>query len=43
VIRAITRRLLTAAATGPLGLSHPAVDTTGGPPGPDDGIAVGTG
>lgn len=39
VVRAITRRLLTAAAAGPLGLSHPAVDTTGGPPGPDDGVA----
>jgi hypothetical protein len=39
VVRAITRRLLTAAAAGPLGRSHPAVDTTAGPPGPDDGIA----
>jgi len=43
VIRAITRRLLTAAAAGPLGRSHPAVDTTAGPPGPNDGIAGITG
>jgi hypothetical protein len=43
VIRTVTRRLLTAAAAGPLGRRHPAVDTTGGPPGPDDGIAGGTG
>jgi hypothetical protein len=39
VVRQITTRLLTAAAAGPLGRAHPAVDTTGGAPGPDDGIA----
>jgi hypothetical protein len=39
VVRAVTERLLRAAAAGPMGRSHPAVDTTGGPPGPDDGIA----
>jgi hypothetical protein len=39
VVRQVTRRLLQAAAAGPLGRAHPAVDTTGGPPGPDDGIA----
>ena len=39
VVRGITQRLLQAAAEGPLGRAHPAVDTAGGPPGPDDGIA----
>jgi hypothetical protein len=39
VVRQVTRRLLTAGAEGPLGRTHPAQDTTGGPPGPDDGIA----
>ena len=39
VVREVTRRLLLAAAAGPIGRIHPAVDTTGGPPGPDDGIA----
>jgi hypothetical protein len=36
---AVTRRLLLAAAAGPLGRADPAVDTTAGPPGPDDGVA----
>ncbi len=39
VVRAVTRRLLVAAAAGPLGRTHPARDTTGGPPGPNDGVA----
>jgi hypothetical protein len=39
VVREVTRRLLVAAADGPIGRTHPAVDTTGGPPGPGDGIA----
>jgi hypothetical protein len=39
VVREVTRRLLVAAAAGPIGRTHPAVDTTGGPPGPGDGIA----
>jgi hypothetical protein len=39
VVREITQRLLQAAAVGPLGTAHPAHDTTGGPPGPRDGIA----
>ena len=39
VVREVTRRLLLAAADGPIGRAHPAVDTTGGPPGPGDGIA----
>lgn len=39
VVRAVTERLLRAAAEGPLGRTHPAQDTTGGPPGPNDGIA----
>jgi hypothetical protein len=41
VVRQVTRRLLLAAAAGPLGRAHPAVDTTGGPPGPDQGIGGG--
>ena len=41
VVRQVTRRLLVAAAAGPLGATHPAVDTTGGAPGPGDGIAGG--
>jgi hypothetical protein len=39
VVRQVTGRLLAAAAQGPLGRAHPAIDTTGGPPGPGDGIA----
>jgi hypothetical protein len=39
VVREVTRRLLVAATAGPIGHTHPAVDTTGGPPGPGDGIA----
>jgi hypothetical protein len=39
VIRGVTQRLLEAAAAGPMGRTHPAVDTTGGPPSPNDGIA----
>lgn len=39
VVREVTRRLFVAATSGPIGRAHPAVDTTGGPPGPDDGIA----
>jgi hypothetical protein len=39
VVREVTRRLLVAAADGPIGRTHPATDTTGGPPGPGDGIA----
>jgi hypothetical protein len=39
VVREVTRRLLVAAADGPIGRTHPAIDTTGGPPGPHDGIA----
>jgi hypothetical protein len=39
VVREVTKRLLLAAAQGPIGRAHPAVDTTGGPPGPADGIA----
>jgi hypothetical protein len=39
VVREVTRRLLLAAADGPIGRAHPATDTTGGPPGPGDGIA----
>jgi hypothetical protein len=39
VVREVTARLLTEAAKGPLGLSHPAVDTTGGAPGANDGVA----
>ena len=39
VVRQVTQRLLTEGAAGPLGRTHPAVDTTGGPPGRDDGIA----
>jgi hypothetical protein len=39
VVREITRRLLVAAADGPIGRTHPAQDTTAGPPGPRDGIA----
>jgi hypothetical protein len=38
VVREVTRRLLEAAAAGPMGRLHPAVDTTGGAPGPRDGI-----
>jgi hypothetical protein len=43
VVREVTRRLLLAAADGPIGRAHPAVDTTGGPAGPGDGIAGITG
>jgi hypothetical protein len=43
VVREITRRLLVAAADGPIGRKHPAEDTTGGPPGPGDGVAGITG
>jgi len=39
IVREVTRRLLVAAADGPIGKTHPAVDTTGGPAGPGDGIA----
>lgn len=39
VVREVTRRLLIAAADGPIGRTHPAQDTTGGPSGPGDGIA----
>lgn len=39
VVRRITERLLTEAAKGPLGTAHPAQDTTGGPPGREDGVA----
>ena len=39
VVREVTRRLLVAAADGPIGRTHPAQDTTGGPAGPDDGIS----
>ena len=39
VVREVTRRLLVAAAAGPIGRTHPAIDTTGGPAGPGDGIA----
>jgi hypothetical protein len=39
VVRQVTQRLLEAAAAGPLGRTHAAVDTTGGPPGPNDGVA----
>jgi hypothetical protein len=39
VVREVTRRLLVAAADGPIGRTHPAIDTTGGVPGPGDGIA----
>jgi hypothetical protein len=39
VVRAVTRRLLTGGAQGPLGRTHPAQDTTAEPPGPNDGIA----
>jgi hypothetical protein len=39
VVRGVTERLLTAAAAGPMGRAHPAIDTTGGPAGPNDGIA----
>lgn len=38
VVREVTRRLLMAAMLGPIGARHPAIDTTGGPPGRDDGI-----
>lgn len=39
VVRQVTQRLLTEAAKGPLGRTHPAQDTTGGAPGRDDGVA----
>jgi hypothetical protein len=39
IVRRVTQRLLETAVAGPLGRTHPAVDTTGGPPGPNDGIA----
>jgi hypothetical protein len=38
VVREVTRRLLMAASLGSIGTTHPAVDTTGGPLGRDDGI-----
>jgi len=39
VVREVTKRLLLAATHGPIGRTHPAEDTTGGPAGPADGIA----
>lgn len=39
VVRGVTERLLKAAAAGPMGRAHPAVDTTAGPAGPNDGVA----
>lgn len=39
VVRQVTERLLTEGAKGSLGRTHPAEDTTGGPPGPGDGVA----
>lgn len=39
VVREVTKRLLLAAAAGRMGQAHPAEDTTGGPPGRDDGVA----
>jgi hypothetical protein len=38
VVREVTRRLLQATADGRMGQLHPAEDTTGGPPGRDDGV-----
>lgn len=43
VVREVTKRLLMAAAEGPIGRKQPAIDTTGGPPGKDDGVAGITG